>query len=92
MICKNQENQRWCPTGHWLKYNDLTLLTSGGILSNEKNRLMRENMEKILFCRENISIINFKYENVYTYYTFYSIMLHTDCLDICKIVIFALIW
>ena len=24
MICKNQENQRWCPTGHWLKYNDLT--------------------------------------------------------------------
>ena len=35
--------------------------TAGDILSNERNRLLPENMEKILFCRENISIVNFNY-------------------------------
>jgi hypothetical protein len=35
--------------------------TAGDILSNERNRLLPENLEKILFCRENIPIINFKY-------------------------------
>ena len=35
--------------------------TAGDILSNERNRLLPENMEKILFCRENISIVNLNY-------------------------------
>ena len=35
--------------------------TAGDILSNERNRLLPENIEKILFCRENISIVNFNY-------------------------------
>ena len=35
--------------------------TAGDILSNERNRLLPENMKKILFCRENISIVNFNY-------------------------------
>ena len=35
--------------------------TAGDIFSNERNRLLPENMKKILFCKENISIINLKY-------------------------------
>jgi len=35
--------------------------TAGDVLSNERNRLLPENLEKMLFCRENLPIINFKY-------------------------------
>ncbi len=35
--------------------------SAGDILTNERNRLLPENLEKLLFCRENLPIINFRY-------------------------------
>jgi hypothetical protein len=35
--------------------------TAGDILSNERNRLLPENMEKLLFCRENLPVVDFRY-------------------------------
>ncbi len=35
--------------------------TAGDVLSNERNRLLPENLEKMLFCQENLPIINYKY-------------------------------
>ena len=34
---------------------------AGDILTPERNILFPENAEKLLFCRENMSVINFKY-------------------------------
>jgi len=35
--------------------------TAGDILTNERNRLVPENLEKLLFCRENLPIVEFRY-------------------------------
>ena len=35
--------------------------TVGDILSNERNRLVPENLEKLLFCRENLLVVGFRY-------------------------------
>ncbi|XP_047135522.1 zinc finger BED domain-containing protein 4-like [Hydra vulgaris] len=35
--------------------------TAGDILSNERNRLLAENLEKLLFCRENLAVVGFCY-------------------------------
>ncbi|XP_065658592.1 zinc finger BED domain-containing protein 4-like [Hydra vulgaris] len=35
--------------------------TAGDILTNERNRLLPENLEKLLFCRENLPNVNFRY-------------------------------
>ena len=35
--------------------------TAGDILSNERNRLLPENLEKLLFCRENLPVVEFRY-------------------------------
>ena len=35
--------------------------TAGDILSNEKNRLLPENLEKHFFCRENLPVVGFCY-------------------------------
>lgn len=35
--------------------------TSGDILSDERNRLLPSNVEKLLLCHENLPVINFKY-------------------------------
>ena len=32
--------------------------TAGDILSNERNRLVPENLEKPLFCRENLPVVD----------------------------------
>ena len=34
---------------------------AGDILTNDRNRLNPENAEKILFCKENMPHVNFKY-------------------------------
>ena len=35
--------------------------TAGNILSPERNCLRPHNVEKLLFCRENLPLVNFKY-------------------------------
>ena len=35
--------------------------TAGDILTNERNRLLPANLEKLLFLRENLPNVNFKY-------------------------------
>ena len=36
--------------------------TAGDIFTNEKNRLLPENGEKILFCRENFPLLKLQYD------------------------------
>ena len=35
--------------------------TAGDILSNKRNRLVPENLEKFLFCQENLPVFGFCY-------------------------------
>ena len=35
--------------------------TAGDILTKERNRLLPENLDKLLFCKENFPLINFQY-------------------------------
>ena len=35
--------------------------TAGDILTKERNRLIPYNAEKLLFCRENLPVVNFQY-------------------------------
>ncbi len=41
---------------------------AGDVLSNERNRLLPENLEKMLFCQKNLPIMNFKYEIAECYF------------------------
>ena len=48
--------------GMWL-ISDVERLfsTAGDILTDERNRLKPETAEKLLFCRENLPVVDFKY-------------------------------
>ena len=35
--------------------------TAGDVVTKERNRLNPENAEKLLFCRENLPRLNFRY-------------------------------
>ena len=39
--------------------------TAGHIYSDDRNRLKPENLEKLLFLRENLKYLDFKYQMIY---------------------------
>ena len=57
---RHENKQKW----QWVTSADVERLfsTAGDIFTNEQNRLLPENGEKKLFCRENFPLLKLQYD------------------------------